>query len=445
MAITWHKDDQARLPAFYLAFTLPLLATIALITPPWQNPDEPLHMARIVQIAHGELLAYRAYGTAGGQSDRAIYDAYRPVQHAAMHPEQRLSRASLQASNAVLWSPALATTSFPNTAQYPPMFYLPGAAAYWAGRAGGLSIDRTLLLVRLVNATLFATLTATALTLARGTRPLLLACLLLPTTLGLACAAGQDSLLMAATALAVSLIDRISTARRPGTRRETLLIAALLISIACARPPYAGFLLALLLLDPKPTRRTKILLAASATLVLAWCATVALHVSVKLAGADMPRQLAYLHNNPGQILPIAMRTIHHDAGALWAQFIGVLGWADTPMPRPYMQAQSVVLLLAALASHTTARPRSLAAAGICFAISTIFILQYLTWSWPGQNEITGVLGRYFIAPAFIAALALPWPAFGRLRAPAYVAILLVACATPAIIIHAELFRYYVTP
>ncbi len=440
--MTWHNRQALRLPALYLAFTLPLLATIALITPPWQNPDEPLHMARIVEIAHGELLSSRAYGTAGGQSDRAIYDAYRPVQHAAMHPDQRLTRADLQASNAIPWSAHTAYTSFPNTAQYPPIFYLPAAATYWAGRAGALSVNRTLLLIRLVDATLFATITAAALTLARGTRPLLLAVLVLPSTLGLACAASQDSLLLAATALAVALVDRITTAQRPATRADALLTATLLISIAAARPPYAGFLLTLLLLDPKPTRRTKILLAASAALTLAWCLTIALHVSVKLGGADMPRQLAYLHANPGQILPILFRTIHHDAGPLWAQFIGVLGWTDTPMPRPYLQAQSAVLLLAALASHTAAHPRTLAAAGIAFAIAAIVTLQYLTWTWPGQNEVTGILGRYFNAPALVAALALPWPRLARLRKPAWAAIIIAACATPAVIIHAELFRYY---
>ena len=441
MPITWLKDEARLLPALYFAFTLPFLAVLALITPPWQNPDEPLHMARIVQIAHGELLASRAWGTAGGTSDRAIYDAYRPVQRAAMHPDQRLSRPDLAASNAVRWSSTLAYTSFPNTAQYPPIFYLPAAVTYWAGRAGGLSIDRTLLLIRLVNATLFAAFTTGALVLARGTRPLLLAILLLPTTLFIACAASQDSLLTAATVLAVALLDRITAAPRPATRTEALSVAALLIGIAAARPPYAGFLLLLLLL--KPTRRTVLLATLSATLVLAWCLTIALHVSVKLGGADMPRQLAFLAANPGQIPAILFRTLHHDAGALWQQFIGVLGWADTTLPLPYLRAQTAILVLAALASHTAARPRALAAWGICFAVTTIFILQYLTWTWPGQNEITGVLGRYFTAPAFVAALALPWPVLRRLRAPAYAAIALVACTTPAIVIHAEFFRYYV--
>jgi hypothetical protein len=120
--------------AAYLAFVLPLLLTLAVVTPPWQNPDEPLHLARIVQIAHGGLLGSRAWGTAGGVSDAAIYDAYRPVAHASMHPDQHLSRQEIEASNAVSWSAKIAYTSFPNTVQYPPPFYLPAAAIYWAGR-----------------------------------------------------------------------------------------------------------------------------------------------------------------------------------------------------------------------------------------------------------------------------------------------------------------------
>ena len=443
MAITWHKDEALRLPALFFAFTLPFLALLALATPPWQNPDEPLHMARIVQIAHGQLLASRAWGTAGGISDRAIYDAYRPVQHAAMHPTERLTRAELAASNAIPWSTQLAPTSFPNTAQYPPIFYLPAAATYWAGRAGGLSINGTLLLVRLANATLFTLTAAAALHLARGTRPLLLAILLLPTTLALACSASQDSLLLGACALTVALIDAITTAARPANGREAILATALLISIASARPPYAGFLPLLLFLSPTLTRRTKVLLSASIVLTLAWCLFIALHVSVKLGGADMPRQLVLMRQDPGLLPRILFHTLHHDAGALSEQFIGVLGWLDTSLPRPYIRAQTAILLLAALASHTAARPRIFPAAGIAFAVASIFILQFLTWTWPGQDLITGVQGRYFIPIALVCALALGVTARPRLRMAAFAATIFGACTTQAAIIHAELFRYFV--
>ena len=426
--------------ALYLAFTLPLLAALALITPPWQNPDEPLHVARIVQIAHGGLIASRAYGTAGGWSDRAIYEAYKPVAHAAMHPDQRLSAGDLQASRAVRWTPGLAYTSFPNTAQYPPMFYLPGAAAYWAGRAGHLSIDQTLILIRLANAALFAGIAAASLKLATRTRPFLAAILLLPTTLSLACAAGQDSLLFASTALAVALLDRIISANRSATRPESLLIAALLICIAAARPPYAGFLLALLLLDSRPTARSLRFMAISAALVLAWCLAVAAVVTVKLGGADIARQLAFISANPGAILPIIAHTVRNAAWPDWQQLIGVLGWTDTILPTPYILAQTCVLAAAAAACVGTARLKWAPTAGAIFAILAIFVLQFLTWTWPGQMEITGVLGRYFIPTTLMLALALPSRAMLPARV-AWAAIGLAAAITPAIMVHAILTRY----
>jgi uncharacterized membrane protein len=430
--------------AAYLAVVLPLLLTLALVTPPWQNPDEPLHLVRIVQIAHGGLIGSRIYGTAGGYSDAAIYDAYRPVAHASMRPDQRLSRQDIQDANKVQWGARIALTSFPNTVQYPPPFYVPAVAAYWAGRAGHLSIDHTLLLVRLTNAILFAAITAAATALAGRTRPLLVAILLLPTTLSLACAAGQDSLLFASTALAVAILDRIIAAHRAATRAETLVVAALLVCIAAARPPYAGFLLALLLLDPKNRAKHAALISACAAAVLAWCAVVALHVSVKLGGGDMHRQIAFIAAHPGQILPIIALTFQNSGWKYWQQLIGVLGWTDTPLPTPYILAQTLVLCLAAAACGGTARRQAAPAAGIAFAILTIFVLQWLTWTWPGQIEITGVLGRYFVPVVMVAGLALPARKIPYLPKLAWAAIAAAACVTPVAMIHAEIIRYYLS-
>jgi uncharacterized membrane protein len=430
------------LPVLYLAFTLPLLLSLALVTPLWQNPDEPLHMARIVQIAHGGLFGWRDWGTTGGVSDPAIYESYRPVQHAAMRPAERLTRQDLRAAEAVRWSRQTTYTSFPNTIQYPPVFYLPAAAAYWVGRAGGMHIGRTLLLARLANGALFAAMGAFALARARRTRPFLAALLLLPTSLCLACAAGQDCFLIAGTAVVVALLDRIIAEHRAATRAETLVTAGLLVCIAAARPPYAGFLPALLLLKPKPDRALYRLMAASAALVLAWCIAVAVFVSVRLGGADLGRQLAFLHDNPGQIMPIIVRTFRHLTLEYWRQLVGVLGWTDTPIPNPAIAAETLVLALAAFACAGPTRLRRMPLAGSVFAVAAIFILQYLTWSWPGQDEITGVLGRYFVPVALMLALVLPARRIPYFRKAAWAAIALVAATTPAVMIHTEILRYY---
>jgi uncharacterized membrane protein len=429
----------------FLLYAVPLLLAIALITPAWQEPDEPFHLLRAVQIAHGGLLGTRAWGSAGGDSDPAIYRAYEPVRLVAMHGERRITRAALAASAAVRWQPSTVYTPFPNTAQYGPVFYMPQAAAYWLGRAGGLTVNHTLLLARVVNATLFALVAAAAIATARRTRPLLTALLLLPTTLFLAASAGQDSLLLACTALAVSLIDRATDEARAATPHASIILAAILTVIAMARPPYAGFLLLLLAITPRPQPRGIRLLLPATLIVLAWCIAVALQVSIRLGGGDIHQQLAFLAADPGRIPGIIATTARAFTLEYWVQFIGVLGWTDTRLPTAYIVLASVTLALAVLAS-TNGRPRQplLVLVGVAFAVIAIFVLQYLTWTWPGQPLITGVLGRYFIAPAMILTLALPhipWRG-SKLIYAANAAIMLQAAVTPAVVLHALVSRYY---
>jgi uncharacterized membrane protein len=428
--------------AFGLGYLVPVLLALAVLTPVWQNPDEPFHMLRAVQVAHGELLGRRAWGSAGGSSDPAIYDAYRPVQPVAMHPERRLGAAAVAASGAVAWHVSTIYTHFPNTVQYGPAFYLPGAAAYWVGRAGGLTVDRTLLLARGCNALLFAIIAATA--LARARRTLLpLACIvLLPTSLALAASAGQDGLMFACTALVVATLDRAIAEQRAASRGEVLLLVCLLVCISMARPPYGAFLAVLWLAVPAPQTMWRVP-AAAAAIVLAWCVAVALHVSVRLGGADMGRQVALLAADPWQIPRIAVATARAFGIEYAVQFIGVLGWTDTRLPALYIGGAGIVLLLAVLAGTNgpTRRPW-LPLAGAVVATLAIFILQYLTWTWPGQPVVTGVLGRYFPPVGMVLLLALPRLSF-RLGVAPWLAVGALGVVTPAVMLHALILRYYV--
>ena len=427
--------------ALVLSYLVPALLAVAVMTPVWQNPDEPFHMLRAVQVAHGELVGRRAWGSAGGNSDPAIYDAYTPVQPVAMHPERRVTLPALVASGAVAWHSSTTYAHFPNTVQYGPAFYLPDAAAYWVGRAAGLSVDRTLLLARECNALLFAIISAMALTRARRAVLPLACILLLPTTLALAASAGQDGLIFACTALVVATLDRVVFEQRAASRGEVLLMAGLLVCIGMARPPYAPFLLVLWLVAPAQRSVWKVPTAAAA-IVLAWCGVVALHVSVRLGGADVARQLSLVAADPGRIPHIAVATARVFGIEYAVQFIGVLGWTDTRLPPLYVAAAGVVLLLAVVAgTRGTARRPLLPLAGAALATLAIFVLQYFTWTWPGQPMVTGVLGRYFPPVAMVLLLALPRLPF-RLGIAPWVAVGALAAVTPAVMLHALILRYY---
>jgi uncharacterized membrane protein len=437
--------DMGGLRALVLAYLVPVLLAIAILTPAWQNPDEPFHMMRAVNVAHGGVLGSRAWGTAGGESDRAVYDAYEPVRGVAMHPAVRVDLARLAASGAVQWGSAVSYTPFPNTIQYGPAFYLPGAVAYWIGRAAGLSIDHTLLLARGFNAVLFALIVAAALGMARRTRLPLAALVVLPTNLMLAASASQDGLVMACTSLCVALLDRAIAGGRAVSRREALLLALLLACIGMARPPYAGFLALLMLVVPATQRVRFRLPFVAGGVVLAWCVAVAWHVSVKMGGSDVHRQLALLAADPGRIAGIVVGTARTYGVEYAVQFIGVLGWTDTRLPHAYIMGAAVVVALAGLAGMAgPSRRAGWPLAGAVFAVVTIFVLQYLDWTWPGQPVVTGILGRYFLPVASVMTLALPRLDL-RLGKVALGAVAILAAVTPAVMLHALVLRYYVVP
>lgn len=424
-------------PLVWFAGLFGFLAAVAVITPPWQNSDEPLHMARVVQIAHGELLGWREWTTSGGMSDHAVYAAYLPLRHVAMHTDERPTAVERAESEATRWSRALEYTSFPNTVQYPPLFYLPDVAGYWLGRAAGMRIDATLRLCRVLNAAAFAALTAAALALAARTRWLIAALLLLPMTLSLGASAAQDGPMIGAVALAVALADR-AAARGACPAPVLAGIATLLAAAGMARPPYAGFLL---LLPGLNHPRRWLAFAIATVAVAAWCGLVAARVMVPFSGSDAAAQAALLADDPARIVGLVARTAGVFGLDYWRQFIGRLGWTDTPLPTLYYWLATAALAAPWLAAGDV-RPRlaRLALLGTIFAVVTIFVLQYLTWSHPGQPVITGVLGRYFIPVALVLALAAP--RLRRTTQPAAIAsVALLAAVTPPVMIASLLARY----
>jgi uncharacterized membrane protein len=106
---------------------------------------------------------------------------------------------------------------------------------------------------------------------------------------------------------------------------------------------------------------------------------------------------------------------------------------------------AVVVALAGLAGMAgPSRRAGWPLAGAVFAVVTIFVLQYLDWTWPGQPVVTGILGRYFLPVASVMTLALPRLDL-RLGKVALGAVAILAAVTPAVMLHALVLRYYVVP
>src|SRR5438309_2337643 len=122
------------LPGLFALVALSIGLALALLTPPFQNPDEGGHFLRATQIAGGELVGRRLDGgTSGGRVDGAADDAARLFAPLAGHSERRVDPAMSAQAAAIRWGAPPRDVGFPNTVLWSPVLYFPAAMAVRVG------------------------------------------------------------------------------------------------------------------------------------------------------------------------------------------------------------------------------------------------------------------------------------------------------------------------
>ena len=141
------------------------------------------------------------------------------------------------------WTNKLVYASFPNTANYPPIAYLPGAIGILIGKTYGLSVVETAYFARLINGMTSIAISTFALFLCRRGRYVLFTVLLLPMTISLFSSLSQDATLISSGALFAGLLSRVLLrAPNPGTAWwETALLVLCVLVLGCFAIRIWGF------------------------------------------------------------------------------------------------------------------------------------------------------------------------------------------------------------
>ncbi len=429
----------------YLLFATMGALLVAPTMPPFQNADEANHLYRADQISHLGLLAQRLPdGEQGGYVDAGLPDAAARFSAIPFHVDRKVSRAMYRPQG---WGSPVAV-GFPNTAIYPPSFYLPQALVLAVARASHRTVLQGVLAARFASAGATILLGTAAIALAGGAETWLFTLLLLPMSLSLTAAASQDAPLLGCTALAAALAGRL---RRQGDVSALLVAALLLATVGMARPPYAGF--ALLLLAARAALRIRLAAIALALApVLGWTLLNGPHVVLPFSPAAQARGLIAA---PWRLFSILPATLRMHGPALLRSFIGEPGWLDVDLPRAYHLLACLVLAAASLLSFGRGRscqfqpmrPWRLAEwtglLGILAAAGGVMLVQYLTWTATGAAAIEGLQGRYFIPPALmLAALADGGPPRARWSVLLRRTVLLFPMLGLPVLMQALLLRYY---
>jgi hypothetical protein len=433
----------------YLIYATLAVLLFATTMPPMQNADEQAQAYRADQVSHLGLVGGRlADGQIGGNVDAGLPALYRATLALPFHPGAKVTREMYVARPMGMPAP----NGFPNTAVYPPVFYLPAAAMAWAARHLDIPLPHALVLMRLAGGAASVAAGAAAIALSGNAAIWLFAVLLLPMSLSLDAAVSQDGPMLACVALAVALLLRLRSAAPPPRRAAFVTMCVLLTLAAAARPPYLAFgLMALAAPVPAGWRRWGLGSIVAATVV--WCAANARLVVLPEppGGVVAPwRQLVGLCAHPGRLPALIGRTWAATDHIIRRSFIGIPGWLDVDLPGFYHELAWAGLALALVAGLLAGRGAlSMRAAGwgvlaILGSVIGVALLQDLDWTVVGSPVIDGIQGRYFLAPALLLALPVARPLVARTAWPGVFAVpvLLFPVATLAVTVHAMIIRYY---
>jgi uncharacterized membrane protein len=441
------------LPALYLTWAAPFLLTLSWLTPPFQNPDEVNHYLRAVQIARGEFFGYRLSTSegvgppnAGGHSDPGVIAASDPFDHVKFSPQQQVHQSDFKTASSTLFGRD-EIIGFGNTVIYPPFLYLPSVITVWFGQLAKMPIINALYLSRAANGTAALLISASAIFFARRTRWAIAALAMLPMTSALYVSASQDALIISLSLLLVGVVDRIGAEARPASRME--LIALFLVGslVAMARLPYSGIALLPLTIKMELSRRELGVVIGITVCIVAWTVFFTKVASVDMNGANAAAQITHILLHPFAIVPIAWRTLTQFSANYFNEFIGVLGWLDTELPKWFVRGAGLALIASFLGvCASTPGPRSwLPLAIAVLGAGAVFGAMYLTWTRPLTPFVDGVQGRYFIPLAPLVALAVPVaPKIIRPVLPwiSVVGIIFLAILVPAVVTRCIVFRYY---
>jgi uncharacterized membrane protein len=388
-------------------------------------------------------------------------NAFVPFAPLLFHPDTKATRAMYAPAAALHWDGMQVDINFANTAIYPPMFYLPTVFAIWAGKVAGLSVLNTLYLARICTAVVSLLLAAGGILAAGVAAPWIFAIVTLPMSLSLMADMSQDGVMIGCSALLAGLVAGARQGGAPATHGRAWLCCLLATLIAVARPPYVPLALLPALLPGLRLRLCAMMAGCTVLATLLWdllAAAVALTKTRTDIPIDPAAQLHWIMIHPGGMVMVALHTVQAVTGTLAAQFVGILGWMDAPLPPAYTAAAQGMLLLTLLVTLTgrSASPIPLARAWIdagCvvlgIAVSTVllFAVQYLTWNVVGAALVDGVQGRYFLPLALALGAVLPGLLPGLFRfTRVRIALLAVISAVPAlgltVAMRVVVHRYY---
>jgi uncharacterized membrane protein len=462
--MTFDQGLERLCPYVFLVFALVSTLFLAWNMPPYQGADELAHAHRANAVTFvdtvGERIRIEPFEFGALRGDGELAKASMPFNRVMGRIDQKANYEDFQQSFTQMWQKDSRLIANPGAALYPTHFYLPSGLGLALGKMLDLPVVQSLYLARMANALACVAIGFCAVLLASRARWLMFAILGLPMVAGVAAQVGADGMLITTFALGCALIARAMSAARPMTEREIVVSALCFALVGLAKAPYAIAAL-LLLTAPVENRRLRtiaVIAVFGATILWTlWMRLLVLGILVDPAtGVDPARQVHYLLTNLDDLPALIGKTIHDNSKVYGLMIVGVLGWLDTYLVRPFYPLAGLVLVLAAALSFSRGREggwrwTAWLAVGLAVAVyGLVHAALYVTWTPVGGPVVAGVQGRYLIPCLVLLCVAVAgarsaWPEVRGViyaRRAVTLALLAFPLLTLMLLQRAVILRYY---
>lgn len=408
-----------------LVFGLSLLVTV----PPFQTPDEPHHFFRAYQVSEGIMVGKHFRVEYLPKSLKYAWE----VTSRAMpwHPDRKITPANIVSAFQIPLDPNDRSFIASFAAPYSPHFYFPQVLGLTLGRELGLGPLALLYLGRLCTLVFCIWMFYWSI---RKT-PVLkwVFCLLAatPINMSLAASCSQDAVINGLAFLFTASVLHLALSPEKRLTARSVLFPAIVGALLApakggAYAPMLAFFLFIPIRRAGSLPRYLGLVAFSAIPALvtlaAWTMASQLQLlplfdsgSTNFEGPNRITLLWGIWQDPMHYLWLVAKTTTGLYKGYVAQFIGVLGWLDTILPRSIIIAYLALVFTAAIAEDAPGKGISVPSkilVGLVVIFVYIYILttQYLTFSPQHSPVIHGFQGRYLIplGPAFFLLFHHRW-------------------------------------
>jgi Predicted membrane protein (DUF2142) len=395
---------------------------LVLLTPPFQVPDEVQHFYRAFQLSDLRIRAEVQNGISGGTLPDSLPELVNSsvyTRDGVFYPSTPAPIAkTLKLASIPLDSSARRFVAFPGSAFYSPLPYFPQVLGIAVGRLFGLGPLYLLYLGRLFNCLAALGMVGLAVYRMPVAGELVMVVGLLPMSLYLFASLSADAAVISCALLFITLSFSASTLGNWKTWE--LAMAAAAAAVLCSvKPVYAPILLAGVV--PGLLRRGNvasvirshvILLAVALGVAGGWLVLTKPVMTSPLGGGHPSLQMSFVLHHPALFMRALVHTLGIRSIVDWyRETVGFFGWLTVPLHPGIVYFLPLANFLIAWKLGTCGSAKRSVLCALWFltlalaSAALVLTAMYLMSAHFGQNEVTGVQGRYFIPILVLAGMA----------------------------------------